>query len=78
MPHDLPELPAWDEIPSDVGAAIATVKAAIRARIEANGHSVEAVIARAEAFIADEVNDINATRARGEHVWPPPSSGAAV
>ncbi len=70
MAHDLPELPVWDSIPSDAGAAIATLKAAIKARIEANGHSVEAVIARAEAFIADEVNDIIATRARGEHVWP--------
>jgi hypothetical protein len=58
--------PMTEQVPTDVAAAIRTTKAALRDRIG----DVEAPFAKAEAFIAAEVADIEATRARGEDVWP--------
>jgi hypothetical protein len=63
-------LPSWDAIPTDIAAATRAIKAAIRASIEANGRSVPDVIAEIEAFLLNEIADIDATRARGEAVWP--------
>jgi hypothetical protein len=58
--------PRTEQIPSDVAAAIRTTKAELRDRIG----DVEAAFSQAEQFIAAEVADIEATRARGEDVWP--------
>lgn len=63
-------LPHWETIPADIPAAIAEIKAAIRARIEASGRSVEDVVAEIETFLAGEIADILTARARGEEVWP--------
>jgi Protein of unknown function (DUF1479) len=63
-------LPSWDTIPDDIAAATIEIKAALRASIEANGRTVEEVIAEIEVFLLAEIADIKATRARGEAVWP--------
>ena len=42
---ELTGLPHWETQPDDLGAATAEIKAAIRARIEASGRTVEAVVA---------------------------------
>ena len=63
-------LPHWESLPDDIPAATAEVKAAIRARIEASGRTVAQVVAEVEAFLEGEIADIEATRARGEEVWP--------
>lgn len=66
----LPQLPHWETPPADLGAATREVKAAIRARIEASGRTVEEVFAVMEARVRAAVDDIVATKARGEQVWP--------
>jgi hypothetical protein len=63
-------LPSWDATPTDPPAATVEIKAALRASIESSGRTVEGVISEIEAFIRAEVADIEATRRRGEHVWP--------
>ena len=63
-------LPHWETIPEDIPAATAEIKAAIRDRIQAGGRTVAEVVAELEAFLEGEVADIEATRARGEEVWP--------
>ena len=63
-------LPHWETLPEDIPAATAEIKAAIRARIEAGGRTVESVIAELEAFLEGEIADIEAAKARGEEVWP--------
>lgn len=63
-------LPHWETQPADIKAAIVEIKAALRAKIEASGRTVEDVIAEIEDFIKAEIADIEATRARGEEVWP--------
>lgn len=67
---DLSGLPHWETIPEDLPGAIAEVKRAIRARIEASGRSVAEVAAEIEDFLRGEIADIEATRTRGEDVWP--------
>lgn len=62
-------LPHWESQPVDIPAATRAVKTALRERIEASGRTVAEVIAEIEAFIAGEVADIEAARARGEEVW---------
>ncbi|HMM96096.1 DUF1479 domain-containing protein [Phycicoccus sp.] len=66
----LPALPHWEEPPADLRAATREVKAAIRARIEASGRTVEEVFAVVEARVRAAVEDVEAARARGEQVWP--------
>ncbi len=63
-------LPHWETPPADLSAATAEIKAAIRARIAASGRTVAQVIAEIEDFVRAEIDDIEATRARGEEVWP--------
>ncbi len=63
-------LPHWETIPDDIPAAIAEIKAAIRARIEQSGRTVEDVIAEIESYLEAEIADIEAAKARGEEVWP--------
>ena len=64
------ELPHWESIPEDLPAAIREVKAALRARIEASGRTVEEVFAAAEQRVSARVAEIAADRERGESVWP--------
>jgi hypothetical protein len=66
----LPELPHWETVPSDLGAAVREVKAALRARIAASGRTVEEVFAVVERRVEDRVAEIGAEEARGETVWP--------
>ena len=63
-------LPHWETLPDDIPAAITEIKTAIRARIEANGTTVEAVVAEIEDHLRTEAADIAATLARGDEVWP--------
>jgi hypothetical protein len=66
----MPDLPSWDTIPDDVPESIRQIKQAIRAQIEANGRTVASVVEEIEDFLRAEIVDIEATRARGEDVWP--------
>jgi len=63
-------LPHWETVPADLSAAIAEVKAALRARIEASGRTVEEVFAVIEQRVAARVAEIAAAKQRGETVWP--------
>jgi hypothetical protein len=67
---DAPALPHWETTPPDLKAAIRETKAAIRARIEASGRTVEDVFAAAEARVAERVAEIEEAKRRGETVWP--------
>lgn len=64
------DLPHWESTPADLPAAIREVKAAIRARIEASGRTVEEVFAVVEAAVRERVDEIVAAKLRGESVWP--------
>jgi hypothetical protein len=66
----LPALPHWETTPPDLKAAIRQTKAAIRARIEASGRTVEEVFAVVEANVAERVTEIEEAKRRGETVWP--------
>ncbi|MCQ4080861.1 DUF1479 domain-containing protein [Streptomyces sp. RB6PN25] len=66
----LPSLPQWQSVPEDLPVAIRRIKAALRARIEASGRSVEEVFAVVEKQIAARIAEINADNKRGEEVWP--------
>ena len=63
-------LPHWETIPDDVGLATCEIKGALRRSICEAGRSVESVIAEIEDFLRAEIADIEATRARGDDVWP--------
>jgi hypothetical protein len=66
----LPALPHWEETPTDLKAAIREIKAALRARIEASGRTVNEVFAVVEQRVQAAVDEINAARERGETIWP--------
>lgn len=70
MTSTLPELPNWPETPVDKPAAIREAKAALRARIEASGRSVDEVFQAARARVLAKVDQIKAAKERGEQVWP--------
>jgi hypothetical protein len=63
-----PPLPHWETTPPDLKAAIRETKAAIRARIEASGRTVEEVFAAVEARVGERVAEIEAAKQRGETV----------
>jgi Protein of unknown function (DUF1479) len=63
-------LPHWETTPPDLEAAIRETKAALRARIEASGRTVEEVFAAVEAKVAERVTEIEDVKRRGETVWP--------
>src|SRR3954467_11819653 len=65
-----PPLPHWERTPEDLEAATREIKAAIRARIEASGRTVEEVWAVVTAQLTERVEEIEAAKARGENVWP--------
>jgi Protein of unknown function (DUF1479) len=66
----LPALPHWETTPPDLRAATREIKAAIRARIEASGRSVEEVFAAVEARITERVAEIEEAKRRGQAIWP--------
>lgn len=66
----LPALPHWQSTPDDPAAATREVKAAMRARIEASGRTVDEVFAVMEARVRAQVDDIRAAKESGETVWP--------
>ena len=65
-----PPLPHWESTPEDLGAATREIKAAIRARIEASGRTVEEVWDVVTAQLTERVEEIEDTKRRGEEVWP--------
>lgn len=65
-----PDLPTWETIPADPPAAIRAIKAAMRARLEASGRTVEEIFAVVEQRVAAQVADIIAAKERGDEVWP--------
>src|SRR4051812_34631442 len=65
-----PPLPHWESTPEDLRAATREIKAAIRARIEASGRTVEQVFAVVEGQIREEVEAIEEAKRRGEPIWP--------
>ncbi|SER66083.1 Protein of unknown function [Streptomyces sp. yr375] len=65
-----PPLPHWETVPEDLPGAIRQVKAALRARIEASGRSVEEVFGVVERRVAARVAEIEEAKERGESVWP--------
>ena len=68
-PQALPALPHWEEPPADLKAATREIKDALRARIAASGRTVDEVFAVVEARVRAAVEEIEATKARGEQVW---------
>ncbi|HEY5362076.1 MAG TPA: YbiU family protein [Streptosporangiaceae bacterium] len=67
---ELPELPHWDTPPDDLPGAVRQIKAALRARIQASGRSVEEVFAVIEQRVRRADEQIAAEQARRETVWP--------
>ena len=63
-------LPHWETIPDDIPAAIREIKTAIRARIAARAAPSRRWSPRSRSSSAREVADIQATKERGEEVWP--------
>src|SRR5690349_14559160 len=64
------ELPHWETTPEDLKAATREIKAAIRARIEASGRTVEEIWDVITTQLTERVEEIEAAKARGENVWP--------
>jgi hypothetical protein len=64
------DLPHWESTPEDLPAAVRAIKQALRARIEASGRTVDEVFSVMEARVRTQIEDIRATKARGENVWP--------
>src|ERR1700742_3193344 len=65
-----PPLPHWESTPEDLQAAIREIKAAIRARIEASGRTVEEVWSVVTAQLTERVEEIEEAKRRGEQIWP--------
>src|SRR4051812_41345827 len=65
-----PPLPHWERTPEDLRAATREIKAAIRARIEASGRTVEEVWTAVTARLTERVGEIEAAKGRGDNVWP--------
>src|SRR4051794_41790428 len=63
-------LPHWESTPDDLNAATREIKAAIRARIEASGRTVEEIWDVVTAQLTERVEEIEAAKTRGENVWP--------
>ena len=70
MTPTIQALPHWETTPADTTAAIRETKAAIRARIEASGRTVEEAFAAVEARVGERVAEIEDAKRRGENVWP--------
>src|SRR3954469_11962192 len=70
MPTTTQTLPHWETTPQDLKAATREIKAAIRARIEASGRTVEEIWAVVTEQLTEQVEETEAAKARGENVWP--------
>src|SRR3954468_5734972 len=70
MPATTQTLPHWETTPEDLKAATREIKAAIRARIEASGRTVDDVWAVITEQLTERVEEIEAAKACGENVWP--------
>ena len=67
-PTTTDQLPHWETTPADLKAATREIKAAIRARIEASGRTVEEVWAVVTATLTEQVEEIEAAKAAGERL----------
>jgi hypothetical protein len=67
---DVPSLPSWEDPPSDVPAAVRTIKSAIRARIEASGRSVEEVFGIVADLVSVRAGEIRAANEAAGTAWP--------
>lgn len=65
-----PALPHWETAPDDLPGAVREIKAALRARIEASGRSLEEVFGVIEERVRAQVEAIEDEMRRGETVWP--------
>src|SRR3978361_720132 len=65
-----PPLPHWERTPDDLKAATREIKAAIRARIEASGRTVEEIWAVVTAQLTERVEEIENAKRRGEPSGP--------
>ena len=65
-----PPLPHWETTPDDLKAATREIKAAIRARIEASGRTVEEIWDVVTAQLTEQVEEIEDAKRRGEPIWP--------
>src|SRR4051794_18574705 len=70
MPATKQTLPHWETTPEDLKAATREIKAAIRARIEASGRTVEEIWAVVTERLTERVEEIEETKRKGETVWP--------
>ena len=64
------DLPHWSTMPDDVGDATRTIKAALRARLEARGTSAAEVVAQIESMLRPEIDEIRAITSTGASAWP--------
>ena len=64
------QLPHWETTPEDLKAATREIKAAIRARIEASGRTVEEVWAVVTAQLTEQVEEIEDAKRARRDVWP--------
>ncbi len=65
-----PPLPHWESTPEDLKAATREIKAAIRARIESSGRTVEEVWSVVTAMLTERVEEIEEAKRAGETIWP--------
>ena len=66
----LPGLPHWESPPEELGAAIRSVKQALRARITSSGRSLEEVFAVIEGRVSARASEIAGDKQHGQTVWP--------
>jgi len=66
----LPQLPVWEQPPTDEASAIRETKQALRRRIGASGRSVEQVFDVIAALVGDRVAEIRAANADHGSAWP--------
>jgi len=67
---DVPDLPSWAHPPSDMTAATRDIKAAIRARIEASGRSVEEVFGVVADLVSGRTDEIRSAEQASGTGWP--------
>lgn len=66
----LPALPHWESTPADPQVAVRELKAAVRARLEAAGRTVNEVFSVVEERVAARVAKIEEEGSQGRSVWP--------
>jgi hypothetical protein len=67
---DSPNLPTWDDPPTDVAAAVREIKSAIRQRIAASGRSTDEVFGFVANLVAERSREIQAANESGGTAWP--------